>query len=225
MLSEENPFEQSVEQQLTALRRANDEEKWGVTEDDFKHLASTAPAWPKGRHAYRSFRIRFGEGSKGVAKTFEAHCTRIKHVFSEDRYWQWEPLHSGSISFEARPPVERLRLLNGNQTHKHVIEWIGVGLDAHRNRDSITAVRNSKSLADELLVIAWMFPDMIRAIDYDKFPGLLVAGYEVNVPKYVDEAWQHVVTVGFSYGNHEVRVDAIVLGGGFSGYAIPSLRE
>ncbi len=62
-----NPYEMTVEQQLTALRRANDEEKWGLTEDDFARLASSAPVWPKGKSAYRSFRIRFGEGDDGVA--------------------------------------------------------------------------------------------------------------------------------------------------------------
>ncbi len=194
--AEKNPYEVTVEEQLAALRRANDEEKWGITEEDFTRLAPTAPAWPKGKHAYRSFRIRFGEGDEGVAKTFEAHYTRIQRVFGEGGYWRWGCLHSGKVPYKGKP-VERLRLLNGNHTHKACIEWIVVDLDTHRKRKSVTAVRGSNSLADELLVIAWMFPDRIRAIDHDKLPGLFAAGYKVNVPECDGEAWQKVVIVSF----------------------------
>ncbi|OGM00321.1 hypothetical protein A2480_03505 [Candidatus Uhrbacteria bacterium RIFOXYC2_FULL_47_19] len=223
-LSEKNSYETSVELQLTALRRANDEEKWGLTEDDFARLASSAPTWPKGKSAYRSFRIRFGEGDEGVAKTFEAHYARIQHVFGEGRYWRWEHLHSGKVEYNGKP-VERLRLLNGNHTHKAVIEWVVVDLDTHRNRESITAVRGSKSLADEILVIAWMFPDMIRAIDYDKLPGLFAAGYEVNVPEYGGEAWQNVVIVLFYRDDCQVDVSTSDHSDDSSDYSVPVFRE
>ncbi len=223
-LLEKNPYEMSVEDQLIALRRANDEEEWGLTEDDFARLASSAPAWPKGKHAYRSFRIRFGEGDDGVAKTFEAHYARIQHVFGEGRYWRWEHLNSGRVEYKGKF-VERLRLLNGNHTHKPVIEWVAADLDTHRKRDSITAVRGSKSLADELLVIAWMFPDMIRAIDYDRLPGLFAAGYESNVPEYADEAWQSVVLVNFNRDDRQVRVSADGRSNDNSDYSVPVLRE
>jgi len=186
--SEKNPYEMTVDDQLTALRRANDEEGWENTEEDFTRLAATAPAWPQGKHAYRSLRIRFGEGDEGVAKTFERHVARMKSVFGKSGFWRWEHLHSGKVEYKGEP-VERLRLLNGNDTHKPVTEWVVADLDTHRKRDSITAVRDKYSLADELLVIAWMFPDMIRAIDYDKLPGVFAAGYEVNVPEYGDGAW------------------------------------
>ena len=220
----ENPFEMSVELQLTALRRANDEEKWGLTEADFERLASTAPAWPKGRHAYRSFRVRFGEGDEGVAKTFEAHYTRIQHVFGDGRYWRWERLHSGKVEYGGKP-VERLRLLSGNDTHHACVEWIVADLDTHRKRESITAVRDSKSLADELLVIAWMFPDMIRASDYDKLPGLFAGGYEVNLPGSGDEAWQHVALVHFDRDSREVSVNARGRSDDDSYCSVPRLRE
>jgi hypothetical protein len=223
-MSEKNPYEMSVDQQLTALRRANDEEKWGLTEDDFMRLTSTAPAWPRGKYAYRSFRIRFGEGAEGVAKTFEAHYERIQHVFGEGRYWRWELLRSGRVEYRGAP-VERLRLLSGNHTHHAVVEWIVADLDANRKRESITAVRDSKSLADELLVIAWLFPDMIRAIDYDKLPGLFAAGYEVNVPENGGEAWQRVVLVGFLRDDRQVRVRADDRGDGYSDCSVPRLRE
>lgn len=223
-MSEKNPYEMSVDQQLTALRRANDEEEWGLTEDDFMRLTSTAPAWPRGKHAYRSFRIRFGEGAEGVAKTFEAHYARIQHVFGEGRYWRWELLHSGKVECDGKL-VERLRLLNGNHTHKACVEWVIVDLGIHRKRESITAVRDSKSLADELLVIAWMFPDMIRAIDYDKLPGLFAAGYEVNVPGSDDEAWQDVVIVGFYRDFRQVYVDAHGRSNDDSDCSVPRLRE
>ncbi|MDQ7814437.1 MAG: hypothetical protein RDU25_01340 [Patescibacteria group bacterium] len=228
--AEKNHYEMTVEEQIAALRRANEEESasnphWvRIPEEDFARLASTAPAWPKGKHAYRSFRIRFGEGDEGVAKTFEAHNTRIQHVFGESNYWRWEHLHSGSVPFKGKP-VERLRLLNGNHTHRPVIEWIVADLDAHRKRDSLTAVRGPKSLADELLVFAWLFPDMIRAIDYDKNPGLFAAGYEVNTPECGDESWRGVVIVSFDRDARRVNVYAYGRGRSGSDYSVPALRE
>lgn len=234
-MSEKNPYEMTVEDQLTALRCANDEEKWGLTEEDFSCLTETAPAWPKGKHAYRSFRIRFGEGDDGVTKTFEAHNARIKHVFGEGGYRRWENLHSSPTPYKGTDqeikqrfgdkPVDRLRLWNGNHTHHAVVEWIVADLGTHRKRKSITAVRGPKSLADELLVIAWMFPDMIRAIDYDKLPGLFAAGYEVNVPEHGDGAWRGVVIVYFDRDHRRVRVSACDLSDGISNSSVPRLRE
>ncbi len=234
-LGEKDPHEMTLDAQLNALRRANDEEKWGLTEEDFKRLAATAPAWPQGKHAYRSFRIRFGEGDDGVAKTFEAHYIRIQHVFGEGRYWRWEHLHSSPTPYKGDDralkqrlgdkPIERLRLLSGNHTHKPVIEWIVADLDTNRERESITAVRDAKSLADELLVIAWLFPDMIRAIDYDKLPGLFAGGYEVNVPEDDGESWQYVVIVNFGRDDRQVELCARYRSSYYSFYSVPSLRE
>ncbi len=217
-LGEKNPYEMTVEAQLAALHRANDEEQWGLTENDFTLLAASAPAWPKGKHAYRSFRIRFGEGDDGVASTFERHVARIKSVFTEKGFCRWELLHSGKIEYDGKP-VERLRLLNGNRTHHAVVEWIVADLDTNRKRRSITAVRDAKSLADELLVIAWMFPDMIRAIDYDKPPGLFAAGYEANIPEEAKQEWQFVVVIGRNGVFFCSRSD------NDSTFSVPRLRE
>jgi hypothetical protein len=222
--ADKNPFEMTVEEQIAALRKANDEEKWGILEEDFVRLASTAPAWPKGKYAYRSFRIRFGEGSVGVAKTFEAHNTRIQHVYGKDVYWRWEYLHSDKAPFKGEP-VERLRLLNGNHTHRACVEWIVADLGTHRKRDSVTAVRGPKSLADEILVIAWMFPNMIRVIDFYKSPGLFAAGYEVNVPEYGGESWQDIVIVDFRRDYRRVEVSARDRSDAYSGDSVPALRE
>ena len=204
---EDNPFEKSSSDLLAALHRANDEEGWGISKEAFDRLAITAPNWPRGKHAFLSFRIRFGEGSEGVALTFERHVARIKSVFGESGFWRWEHLHSGMMPYKGEP-VNRLRLLNGDHTHNPVIEWVIVDLGTHRKRDSVTAVRDVKSLADELLVVAWMFPDMIRAIDYYKLPGLFAAGYESNVHECDGRAWQSVVVVSFHNGNRQVDVNA-----------------
>jgi hypothetical protein len=211
-----NPFQMTAEDQIDALRRANDEEKWGITEDDFARLATSVRDWPLGRYVYRSFRIRFGEGSEGVQQTFEAHVARIKNVFTEKGIRRWDNLHSG---------MERLRLLNGNHTHKPVVEWVVVNLDSHRTRDSVAAVRGPKSLADELLVIAWLFPDMIRAIDHDKLPGLIAAGYEVNVPEKVGGAWQEALLVRFDRDGRQVCVSASDRTCGRTGYSVPTLDD
>lgn len=222
--ADKNPYKMSVADQLHALCRANAEEKWGITEEDFTRLVDNAPAWPKGKHAYRSFRIRFGEGDEGVAKTSDAHCVRIRHVFGEGGYGRWEHLHSDPVPYKGEP-VKRLRLLNGNHTHKSVIEWIVADLDTNRKRESVTAVRNAKSLADEILVIAWLFPDMIRAIDFKERPGLFAAGYEANVPEVDGEAWQSVVLVDFGRYGRRVAVDSYDRSDANSDRSVPVLLE
>ncbi len=181
-----NPFAQTVEEQVAALRRANEEEGWNIPEETFTRLAETAPAWPQGRDSYRSFRIRFGEGDEGVRRTFEAHAARIKRVFGESKFWRWEYLRSDKAN---------LRLLAGNATHKPVVEWTVVRLDANRQRKSITDVRGPKSLADEGLVLAWLFPKRVEAIDYDKWCAWFCAGYELHVPEG-GKSWQDVPCVG-----------------------------
>lgn len=220
------PFEMTIEAQLTVLRCANDEEGWGIAEGDFTRLASSAPAWPKRAHVYRSFRIRFGEGDEGVAKTFEAHYKRIQHVFGEDRCWRFEDLYSSPTPYDGEL-LERLRLLNGNKTHKACVDWIVADLDAHKTRKSIKAVRDSRSLADELLVIAWMFPDMIRAIDYDYLPGLFAAGYEIDIPECgpEEEVWDGAILVGFGRVGSKVEVNVSRLRDDDFGYSVPVLRE
>ncbi|PIP60309.1 hypothetical protein COX00_03940 [Candidatus Uhrbacteria bacterium CG22_combo_CG10-13_8_21_14_all_47_17] len=175
--TEKNPYEITVDQQLTALHRTNDEEKWGITENDFTYLASSAPAWPKGEYAYRSFRIRFGEGGEGVFSTFRTHCVRLRHVFGESHFFHDTGRLPGS--FRRRMEYrEELRLLNGDHTHKPTIEWVTIDLNVHHEFERALVDRSSRSLADELLVLAWMFPDMIRNIDGVNAPGLFAAGYE-----------------------------------------------
>lgn len=220
----------TVEQQLTLLREVNERESaqnthWTrITEKDFKRLAETAPAWPKGKHVYRSLRIRFGEGSEGVAQTFEAHMECIKRTFGKKSLWRWGHLHSSPVSYKGKP-LERLRLLNGNDTHKAVIEWVIVDLDTHRKRDSITAVRGPNSLADELLAFAWMLEGVIRAIGYSQHPGLFAGGYEVNVPEIDGELWQGVVLVCFRREDRKVGVYALDCGDDDSEHSVPVIQE
>ena len=213
-LSLRNLYATSVESQLADLRRANNEEKWGITEEDFARLAATAPAWPQGKQAYRSFRIRFGEGSEGVRLTFERHLARIKAVFGENGSSRWEGLDSAK---------GHLRLLNGDDSHRPVIEWVIVDLGTHCKRNCVADVRSKKSLADELLVVTWMFPDMIRAIPSVLSPGLFAAGYEFNLYRYGDTAWRHVVFVNFYYVDRRVYVGIEDNNSDDSRYAVPVL--
>lgn len=39
-----NPFEQTVEEQIVALRKQNKAGTWEISEEDFVRLAQTAPA-------------------------------------------------------------------------------------------------------------------------------------------------------------------------------------
>lgn len=216
-----NPFEQTVEQQLAALRRQNELGNWGISEDVFARLAETAPEWPEGRDAYRSFRIRFGEGREGVIKTFESHAAAVKRVH-DPKFWRWEFLLSGEHQYQGQP-VDRLRLLAGNDSHKPVVEWIFIpDLSQHRKRDSITSVRGPTSFADEGLVLAWLVPDRVRAIDYKELCAWFCAGYEVNVPERDGESWQRVVVVDRGLRDGTAGLDARWRGNADSRCSVPS---
>lgn len=218
-------FTLSVEEQLSRFKATNVAQGWGFCEEVFQKLAQSAPEWPEGALCVRSLRIRFGEGDAGVAKTFEAHAAEVKRVFGAEQYWRWEHLRSGSHPYEGKD-VPRLRLLAGNKTHRPVIEWVILDLDAHRSRKSIAAVRDpSKSLADELLVVAWMFPDLIRSIDYDTVPGMFAAGYELNVPGKDEVEWRYVPFVGFDSGYGQVGLSADWHSYDNSYCSVPALRE
>ncbi|HEU0051328.1 MAG TPA: hypothetical protein VFQ60_04735 [Patescibacteria group bacterium] len=228
-LAEMNPYEMTVAAQLTALRRANEEELdlknpfWTpIGEEQFARLANSAPAWPKGKHVYRFFRIRFGEGDDGVAKTLEVHCARIHHVFGVKHYWRSGQLLSGKVEYHGEP-VERLRLLNGNHTHKACIEWVVANFDRHRKRNSVAAVRSAKSLADELLVAAWMFPEVVRDMHLKNLPALFAAGYEVNVPGCGEETWRHTMGVYFDRLEHQASLQVFHVCDARSGFSVPEL--
>jgi len=216
-----NPFEQTVEEQLAALRRQNELGNWGISEDVFARLTETAPEWPEGKDAYRSFRIRFGEGRDGVIKTFEAHCAAIERV--HDKFWRWELLLSGEHPYQGKS-VDRLRLLAGNDSHHAVVEWITIpDLQQHRKRDSVTSVRGPTSLADEGLVLAWLVPDRVRAIDYKEWCAWFCAGYEVNVPESDGESWRRVVIVDRDLGDGAAILDARWRGDASSVCSAPSV--
>lgn len=218
-----NPFEQTVEEQIKALRCQNKLGNWGISEDVFERLLATAPAWPKGRDAYRSFRIRFGEGRDGMILTFERHAEAIQRVHA--KFCRWELLLSGTHPYKGEG-MERLRLLNGNESHHAVIEWIIIpDLSAHRQRKSVTDVRNKKSLADEGLVLAWLVPNRVRAIDYKQWCAFFLGGYEVNVPEGGDESWQHVVVVRRGLRDGTASLRAYWRSGAGSDYSAPECEK
>ncbi|MEK7615233.1 MAG: hypothetical protein AAB431_02510 [Patescibacteria group bacterium] len=219
---QKNPFERPAAELVTELRRANAEEKWGLTEDVFVRLLSTAPAWPVGRDSYLSFRIRFGEGDAGVEKTFEAHAARFKRVHAKN--WRWEYLLSGKKPFNKKD-VERLRLLAGNDTHKPTVEWVIVDLETNRTRSDITSVRGPSSIADEGIVIGWLFPKRVEAIDYKDWCAWFCAGYELNVPEFGDESWQRVPCVNRDLDSGEAELSARWRSDDGSRYSVPVLRE
>lgn len=224
-----NPYRMSVEQQLAALRRANDEEGWGIPEHVFVRLAATAPEWPEGRHVYRSLRVRFGEEGEGVHLTFERHIARIKAVFGEKHFWRCKHLYSSPISYKGKD-VECLRLFVGDDTHHPVVEWVIVDLDANRKRASVEAVRGPDSLADELLVFAWMFPDRIRDMNLKKLPALFAGGYELSVHDYPSAPcpWWNVLIIFYrpdEDGEPKVFVNAQDHDNNGKGYSVPKLLQ
>lgn len=174
--NEANPFKQTVEEQINALREANLEERWGISEEVINRLAENAPAWPEGKDSYRLFRIRFGEGDEGVLDTFFAHINRIQNVLGGD-FCSVDPL---IWNLDAEEAAGRLCLLSGNASHKPVVEWIIVHLDVHRNRESVESVRDLQSLADEGLVMAWLFPERAKKSGDGEWSNWFCAGYEID---------------------------------------------
>ncbi|TAK05032.1 hypothetical protein EPO33_03495 [Patescibacteria group bacterium] len=233
---EVNAFILSVDEQLSRFKAASEAGGWGFGDEVFEKLAQSAPEWPEGALCVRSLRIRIGEGTPGVQKTFEAHASEIRRVFTSAKFWRWEHLRSAPSPYTGNDaklqkrfgsdPVERLRLLAGNDSHKPVVEWVVLDLDAHRKRPSIERVRSKKSSpADEMLVVAWMFPEIVRAIDYDEVPGMFAAGYEINVPAEDEVDWQDVPYVSFDSGRERVLLSADWHSNGSSNYSVPALRE
>lgn len=217
-----NPFEMTVEEQIAALRAANEEEKWGITEEQFKHLEVSAPSWPKGFDAFRSFRIRWGTGDDGVALTFERHADRFKRVHG-DKAWRWELLLSAPSPYKGKV-VKHLRLLGDkNASHVPVVEWITTDLQVNRNRTSVEAVRSEKSLADEGIVLGWLFPKRVEAIDYKKWCAWFCAGYELNAPENDDKSWYYVPCVRCNLRVDTRRLSASWRSNGNSEYSVPPL--
>lgn len=195
-----NQFEQTVEEQIEALLAQN--QNWHeagfptVTESDVQRLIESAPPWPEGGDAFRSLRIRFGHGREGVIQTFEAHLCAIRHVFTPQHFSRGVFFHSGTRKTFRREEIDSLRMLAGNDTHKPVVEWVIIpNLSAHRERDCIDDVRTKNSLADEGLVLAWLIPDRVKAINFKKWPGWFCAGYEENCPVY---PWEQVPCVQYN---------------------------
>lgn len=213
-LADANPFAHTAEEILNRLRLANKEEGWGLGEEVFDRLAKTAPKLPSGRLSFLTLRIRFGEGQEGVAKTFEAHAKRVENVFGKKAFRRWEHLRSDK---------DRLRLLNGNDTHKSAVEWATVDLGANRKRESVEAVRGKPSLADEGLALAWLHPEYVRAIDYDENPAFFLAGYELSVPVRDVESWQRVPRVLRDLGTGGVYLVAGRYDNGHSAFSVPFL--
>lgn len=219
MTTSRNPFELSVEAQLHALQSANQEQEWGIADETITQLRESAPAWPSGSLAFRTLRIRWGHGREGVLHTFLAHVAQIKSVF-ETTYPRLEQLFSGRSPY--RPEVdERLRLLVGNEMHEPVTEWVIIDLDRHRSRRSIRSVRGPLSLADELLVFAWMFPNYVIGMDYQISPGLFAAGYELHVPESDDQPWASVPKIYSRDGGAGIHGDLFT--DCLTGYSVPEL--
>lgn len=226
-----NPFGITVVESLERLRAAYDDTfcRLGAKEptyDELKHLERMAPDWPKGKDAFRSFQVRpvaFGEGRDGMIATFEATCAAVKRIHT--RFWRYEMLLSGMHPYKGEG-VDRLRLLNGNLSHKPVLRWVTFDLSANRDRLDVTSVRSPQSLADEGLFAARMFPKREEVIDFKKKSAWFCAGYELNVPEDGDEPWRRMPCVNRRMVcGSACLLDAGWRGDGYSGYSVPLLGE
>lgn len=218
-----NRYQPSPQAMLANLRLVNQQEEgWNITNRDLDRLADTVPDLPEGRLVFLSFRIRWGEGDEGVALTFKRHVERIQRVFEEQGVWyDIRPRLSASDG-----DVECPRLRAGNQTHVACIEWVIIDLGANREREGLQGIQcGPKSLADELLVAAWLFPDLIEDVDHDTIPSFLAGGYELDDPD-PDSGRLYNILIGRSTsGERQVFLISDYLEGLSSDCSVPELRS
>ena len=160
----------TAEEQVERLRVQNRLERWDIREEVFDSLISDAVTCPS--NLSLSMRIRFGEGDNGVALTFDRHIAVIKRVFQVQNFFD------GEIT----SPV----LVRGNDSHKPTIEWICVNMSAFfsEKRGTIEEIlqKNSSSafLADEGLVLIWVFPEIVKKISSQN-PPFFLGGYRAQL--------------------------------------------
>jgi hypothetical protein len=178
-----NPYEMSVREQIDALLLANSEEGWNIDRRAIEDLAKSAPAWPNGFEKYRSFRIRFGHGADGVKETLLAHINHINRVagsFMNGRrkfYSDVEGHRSGTPSYFVESP---LHLAAGNDSHVPVVEWVTVDLAANFSPVDSKLVPSPNSVADEGLVLAWLFSERLTDQRFAAWRPWYLAGYETQ---------------------------------------------
>lgn len=211
----------TVDDQLRLLAEAVRQEGWErwMPSGYMQRLQESAPPWPSGPLALRSLRIRFGKGCAGVAQTYEAHITRLVRIYGK-RFHRW---HSTTLD------DTRLTLVAGEATHRPTVEWIVADLDTARKRPGIEEARGPLSLADELLVIGWMFPKLIEATRQsgNVIPGFFAGGYQVGegiVPGIQRNRIANDDTAKFNPGRDEIEFIGDRMGNTNSAMSVPMLR-
>jgi len=207
-----NPYAISVEETLDRLREANDKNGWEIGDGVFAKLAKSAPDWPADPLAFRSLRIRWGKGDEGVETTFRRHVKWIGTVLAP-RFREWGYLD---------PRSAYLQLLSGNETHRPVVEWVILDLGAHRERESVAKVRGADSIADEGLVLTWLFPEFVQEIDFLENPAFFLAGYKARTQG--EEGWRRVPAL-LPESNGGAFLFANLIQNDEIGYSVPTVRR
>ena len=198
MSNDTNPFKQTVNEQITALREQCRLGKWDISERRFESLLEDAPPWPKGRDTFRLFRIRFhSEVSQGPDRRRSGTEVTIKKHFAAIRRVHGPiilPLPR-SKRVDRYHRTGRVRLTHrDSEDQRTEVEWVITrDLSANRERNSICDVRDSDSMTDDGLVLAWLVPDRIRAIDHKEWCGLILGGYQTHFhEREIDDQERHI---------------------------------
>src|SRR3989339_1326730 len=181
----QNPFEISVEETIRRLRRQDEADQLGISEQGYVILAATAPEWPKGAHSYRSLRIRFGKGMTGIDLTKKQHFEILARVFGKSfDLTKRATLHNG---LRTASPIRSCSLYGGSlgdRIHLPTVEWVivdDIQLQGLRSCP-IENLQNPRSAADEGLVLGWLFPERVRAVDFNCYFPIYCGGYCLNAP-------------------------------------------
>jgi hypothetical protein len=157
------------------LLLANREERWGFAEKEIVRFCADAPGWPEGLWCLRVPRVRLGRGSRGVARTFETHAARALRAFGDEGGGEaWRRLLKLPPDVGGR---QELHLFAGDETHERGLSWCM--MDCRPYGRTLVA-RDKGFVADELLVLAWLFPHFLREAFASRFILEYVAlGYAV----------------------------------------------
>lgn len=172
---QKNPYECSVQKQISLLKQTNIREGWKIPPDEFDRLAAAAPSWPQGKYCFRSIRHRTGRGQRGVRRTLERHLDVLARQYGalDKELASWlDALHLN----EEDAACARLTLANSDRAHQACLEWVVIDAAAYA-RPSVS--RGPSHLADELLALAWMFPAFFQEAHHHGITEFVALGYRV----------------------------------------------
>lgn len=207
----------SPQEQLSNVRRWNEERGWGFADSDFpQHIPAFTPSSPL---EVLVLAVYLPEALLGlIVPDYIRTANELWQIARglQPNWWQWD-----SLKLDA----DHQRLLSGIE-HKPGIRWVALDLAAHWNaKDGVRPrdVRDENSAHAEILAAAGHFPQWIQNMDGEKVPYAWLAGYQVTIPG--GEAWTGVPGLVWDRASRRVILSADWGGDRYWACAVPAVRE